>query len=118
MSRPKTLFIDIDGTLIKHHGSLSEQITNPPELLPGTLEKLNQWDREGCRIILVTGRRESVRSITEQQLASLGIFYDKLIMGIGGGRRVVINDFKPNSIEETAGHICLNRNQGIGNVEL
>lgn len=116
--RPKTLFIDIDGTLVKHHGTLSEQITEPPTLLPGVLEKLNQWDREGCRIILVTGRRESAREITEQQLRSLGIFYDYLLMGLGGGKRIIINDFKPNSTEETAGHVCLERNQGINNIDL
>lgn len=118
MVRPKTLFIDIDGTLIKHHGSLSDQITEPPELLPGTLEKLNQWDREGCRIILVTGRRESTRAVTERQLDSLGIFYDTLIMGLGGGKRIIVNDFKPDSTEDTAGYVCLDRNQGINGIDL
>ena len=38
MYKSKTIFCDIDGTLIKHHGSLSKQITNKPEILEGTLK--------------------------------------------------------------------------------
>ena len=43
--------------------------------------------------------------------------YDQLIMGIGGGQRVLINDLKPDG-SLTAGAINLNRNQGISNLEL
>ena len=35
------------------------------------------------------------------------------IMGLGGGNRVVINDFKPNSTIPTAEAICLERNKGL-----
>ena len=52
-------------------------------------------------IILTTGRKEGMRRITEQQLESAGIVYDKLIMGIGGGARVLINDLKPDRNGDT-----------------
>ena len=96
--RPKTLFFDIDGTLIKHvpPGNLNENVFS---LLPCTIEKLHDCDRRGYNIILTTGRRESLRSLTEAQLKKAGIFYDSLVMGIGGGQRVLVNDKKPDGTQ-------------------
>ena len=118
MYRTKTIFCDIDGTLIRHHGSLSAQIKQEPEILTNVIEKLDNWDRMCFNIILTTGRKESLRAITEKQLQDLGICYDQLIMGIGGGPRYLINDLKPNSDQPTAVAINLTRNEGIGNVEI
>ncbi len=117
MNRPKTIFLDIDGTLIDHSENIVEQFTKTPKLLKGTLEKLSEWDSKGYNIILTTGRREGVRDITVKQLAELGIFYDQLIMGLGGGIRVVVNDRKKDKEYDTAIAINLKRNEGIGNIE-
>jgi ribonucleotide monophosphatase NagD (HAD superfamily) len=117
-NRPKTLIVDIDGTLIWHSGNLHDQIFNPPKVLPGVREKFDEWDRKGCRIILLTGRKESMRQITEAQLASCGIFYDQLVMGVGGGVRVLINDLKANSTTPTAVAINVERNQGLEDVTI
>ena len=116
--RPKTIFCDIDGTLIKHHGALSDQVITSPQLLEGVLKKLNEWDGKGYNIILTTGRRESLRMMTEEQLSYIGIAYDQLVMGLGGGTRVLINDLKSNSDEPTAVAINLKRNEGVKNVEI
>lgn len=118
IDRPKTIFLDIDGTLVLHSENLSKQITKPLTLIDGTLEKLLEWDRKGYNIILTTGRRESHRVQTEKQLTELGIFYDMLIMGIGGGDRVVINDRKKNKQENTAFAINIDRNEGIKNIDI
>ena len=118
MYKNKTIFCDIDGTLIKHHGSLSRQVTSEPKILEGVVEKLDEWDRKCYNILLTTGRKESLRRITENQLVKLGIVYDQLIMGLGGGPRYIINDLKPNSEEPTAQAINLKRNGGIGNVKI
>lgn len=116
--RPKTIFCDIDGVLLMHKGDITSQHLSKPEVLPGVLEKFRDFDRAGFRIILTTGRRESTRKQTEKQLSEVGIFYDQLIMGIGGGPRILINDFKPNSTEETAIAINLERNAGLKEVEI
>jgi phosphoglycolate phosphatase-like HAD superfamily hydrolase len=116
MNRPKTIFLDIDGTLIDHSENIVEQFTKTPKLLKGTLEKLSEWDSKGYNIILTTGRREGVRDITVKQLAELGIFYDQLIMGLGGGIRVVVNDRKKDKEYDTAIAINLKRNEGIGTI--
>jgi len=117
-NRPKTLFLDIDGTLLRHHGSGNAQATIDPVLLPGVLEKLDEWDRKGYKFILVTGRHESERAATEKQLHLVGIVYDYLIMGLGGGKRVIINDNKPDSNQPTAGFVCIKRNEGIADIDI
>jgi len=116
-NRPKTIFCDIDGTLIKHRmpGKIS---STEPQILDGTLEKLHEWDKKGYNIILVTGRKESLRRQTEKELDSLGIFYDRLIMGIGGGYRVLINDRKPDSADDTAFSFCIDRDEGISKINI
>ncbi len=117
-NRPKTIFLDIDGTLVEHSENISEQYLKTPKLLKGTLEKLTEWDRKGYNIILTTGRKEGVREITVKQLAELGIFYDQLIMGLGGGIRIVINDKKKDKEYDTAIAINLQRNEGISKIEI
>ena len=117
--RPLTIFCDIDGTLVKHSKPTdSQKPTHTLELLDGTLEKLLEWDKMGYNIILTTGRKESLRRVTELQLEEAGIIYDHLIMGIGGGKRYIINDLKSNGKEEYAVAINLTRNKGIKNLEL
>ena len=117
--RPKTIILDLDGTLIYHkNAGASEQMTSNPGLLEGTLGKLNEWDKRGYNIIILTGRKEGMRGITEKYLENKGIFYDQLIMGVGGGARFLINDKKQDSDSNTAYAINLERNKGIKNVEI
>jgi len=116
--RPKTIICDIDGTLVKHELPISNtSIDKKLELLPGTIEKLSEWDTKGYNIILITGRRESMRKSTEHQLSELVIFYDQLIMGIGGGHRVLINDNKPDG-KKAAFVYNIERNKGINDIIL
>ena len=111
-NKPKTIICDIDGVLLEHRNQgLSSQLYSTP--LKGTIKKINEWDTKGYNIILITGRRESLRKKTEEQLLMYDIFYDQLVMGVGGGDRVIINDRKPNSNRDTAYAINLNRNEGF-----
>lgn len=112
MARPRTIICDIDGVLFRHQGDITNQHLKTPILLPGAIEKIKEWDLEGCTIILVTGRRESTRKHTEEQLSNAGIIYDHLIMGVASGTRVLINDKKPDG-EEAAIAINLERNKGF-----
>ena len=115
----KTIFLDIDGCLIWHNGNLSAQVTNEPKLLPGTIEKLDEWEAAEHKIILTTGRKESMRGVTEKQMEKLGIFYDQLVMGCNRGTRIVINDKKPDYPElEVAKKIEIDRNAGIKDIKL
>lgn len=114
----KTIFIDIDGTLLKHKNNLSKTLTEEPEILPGVIDKLNQWDADGHIIIITTGRKESMRKHTEEQLQKLGIFYSQLIMGLNRGERIIINDKKPYHNMTTASAIEINRDEGLINIDI
>jgi len=114
----KTIFLDIDGCIFKHHGNYSKQTTKEPIVLPGTVEKLIEWESEGHMIILTTGRKEPMRKKTEEQLTSFGIIYDQLVMGCLRGERVIINDRKVDSDMSVAKSIEVDRNKGITDIIL
>ena len=112
-NRPKTIFCDIDGTLVEHaKPTLAAKPSHSMTLLSGTKEAIETWDRHGYNVILVTGRKESLRGQTERQLSSIGIVYDRLLMGIGGGDRIIINDRKITG-RATAWSIVLDRDEGL-----
>lgn len=116
--RPKTIICDIDGTLVVHNKpSDAAKKSTELVLLEGTIDKLNEWERNGYNIILLTGRKESMRYVTENQLSQLGIYYDQLIMGVGGGPRYLVNDYKPDGTE-AAFAINVKRNEGIKNTNI
>ena len=58
----------------------------------GAREHMRKWEQQGHRIVLITGRRESVRERTESELRRLGIPFDILLMGYADGGRILIND--------------------------
>lgn len=115
--KPCSLFIDIDGTILKHLHHFSEIPTTQPELLDGVLSKINQWDSVGHRIILCTARKESARAMTEAHLHSLGLCWDHLIMGLTSGERVLINDKLTEAAKDRAVSVNLLTNQGFNHTK-
>lgn len=114
MNKSKTIFCDIDGTLIFHVGNVNQQaLSQNMTLLNNTKEAINLWDKLNYKIILTTGRKESLREKTIDDLKNIGIVYDQLIMGLGGGERILINDKKINGNKNTAYSINLTRNKGL-----
>ena len=110
----KTIICDIDGTLLNylHDRPLSERGKTDHVALPGTVERMRQWEVDGCRIIIITGRRESQRIRTVAELERVGIPYDMLLMGFADSGRVLINDV--NSKGTVKAHaVSLPRDQGF-----
>lgn len=118
MKDPVTIISDIDGTLVAHTGDITNLHLKPLQLLPGIKDKLQEWDRRKCKLILITGRRESTRKATEKQLSEVGIVFDQLIMGVSNASRVLINDRKPDSDQDTCFAINVDRNVGLEGVEI
>jgi hypothetical protein len=117
----KTLFCDIDGCLIEQIENYVDHIASGAKwkVLPGVHDKLKEWETKGYRLILTTARKEGSRQITMKMLDELGIFYDQLIMGLGIGPRVVINDLKPHKEDiRMAEAINLKRNTGLESVNI
>jgi len=108
----KTIFCDIDGTLVKYNTDVIFQSKPTPlNPLPTTKDAIKSWINSDYQIILTTGRKESMRELTMKQLADAGIIYDQLIMGIGLGTRILINDKKDK--QNTAFCVNLMQNSGL-----
>jgi mannose-6-phosphate isomerase-like protein (cupin superfamily) len=116
--KPKTIICDIDGTLLEHYGDIVMNYKSAKLPLTNVVECIKDWDKNNYHIILTTGRKESTRKVTEQQLLGQGIVYSQLIMGLPNGPRVLINDKKPNGVENTAYAVNVVRNEGLANVDL
>ena len=77
----KTIICDIDGTLLDYLHDKSAEERGEHVALPGAVEKMQQWEVMGCRIIIITGRRESERKRTVEELEKARITYDVLLKG-------------------------------------
>ena len=112
----KTVICDIDGTIFKYVGNGHYGLVhNPPKILDGVLDKFREWEKKGCRIILITGRRESVREVTEDALKQAGIPFDMLIMCFADTGRVLINDINWKG-KVKAHAVNLQRDEGFENI--
>jgi ribonucleotide monophosphatase NagD (HAD superfamily) len=115
---PTTLILDLDGCIVENKNrDIFEQLDIDLVLLPGVREKIKAWDRAGCKIYVFTGRTEGSRARTEEQLKKLNIPYTQLVMGSGGGPRVLINDSKPDG-RRTAFAYSIQPNVGFGDIEI
>ena len=87
----KTIFSDIDGTLIEQV-RFEELDANVVNVLPGVVEKMNEWYEAGHYIVLTTARPDYLRLITTLQMEKAGIRFHQLVMGIGREERILINN--------------------------
>lgn len=113
--RKITFFIDLDGCVFEHHnaGIVAQLRMSMSATLKDTLTVLNTLFNDGHIIVLITGRPESYRSMTESMLQAESVPYHQLIMGITGGLRVLVNDDKPGEGWRTCDSVCLPRNSGL-----
>ena len=120
----KTIICDIDGTLLNYlhdkpfglnsNGTSFKFEEHIP--LPGVVEKMRAWEVMGCRIIIITGRRESERKRTVAELEKTMIPYDMLLMGFADSGRVLINDVgKHGNCKAHA--VSLPRDQGFNDFD-
>jgi hypothetical protein len=115
-AKHQTFFIDIDGTLFELNKGIRYTL---PEvaILPGTIDKLEKWRREGHTIVLTTGRESARRNDLIRLLSDLRIPYDELVTGLPSGCRNIINDKKPyNPIQPMAMAYQIERNEGIAHI--
>ena len=113
----KTIFSDIDGTLIEqvNFENLDANVVN---VLPGVREKMLEWYDAGHYIVLTTARPEALRGITEIQMNKAGIRYDQLVMGIGREERILINNNSSKDPERNrAFGVPVLRDGGFENME-
>lgn len=105
-----TLFIDIDGTLVKNSSAhFPPYIGNTP-LLEGNAEIIRELYQTGkFQIILTTSRPEKYRQHTVEQMNREDIPYDGLIMGLFHAKRIIINDYSKSNPYKSCDAINLRR---------
>ena len=114
----KTIFSDIDGTLIEQvrFEDLDPNVVN---VLPGVREKMDEWYEAGHHIVLTTARPWNLELVTKQQMEKAGIRYHQLLMGIGRQERYLINNSEKLTPEiSRAIGISVKRDEGFGSITI
>ena len=92
---PKTWFIDIDGTLVKHNGY---KIDGHDTMLDGAKEYMADIPEED-KVILTTSRTDEYREQTLAFLRDNGVRFDDVIFNLPMGEWIVMNDRKPSGLD-------------------
>ena len=118
ITKNPTFFVDIDGTIVKYRkfSELSTAILTP---IQDVIDFINKSYDEGAHIVITTARPSEYELFTKQELEKLGVKYHQIIMGIGRGTRVVLNDKDPD-MPELPRAWCINftRDKGLQDVEI
>jgi predicted secreted acid phosphatase len=110
----KTIFIDLDGTLVFHNYHPNSQVDI---FLPGAIEFLINSRSKGYYCVLTTNRSESNCKGTISSLQKLINFkFDRTIFDLPVGIRILINDNKDDEVRALA--IPINRNIGLYGVDV
>ena len=110
-----TVFVDLDGTLIKHVPVPSET-GEEIQVLKGSVEKLREWGKKNYLIVLCTSREFNKTFGILHKLQKEGMIFDQVICDLPVGPRILINDSKGKEIRAIA--IPIERDTGIKAIKL
>jgi len=90
----KTLFIDLDGTLVKNSSEYFDNIWGETDGLKNNIEIINKlYDTNRCTIIITTSRKDTYKQKTIDQLNKLNIKYHNILFNLPHAQRIIINDY-------------------------
>ena len=103
----KTWFVDVDGTVLRHHTNFSlddliEKYGEDSHLHEKPIDSAIDFFKarpKKDRIIIATAREKKHIKHTLKALEYFGMPYDDYIFDLGAGPRVVVNDIKPPFVE-------------------
>lgn len=105
-----TLFVDIDGTLVKNSGQFFTPKWGETNKIKENVEMLNSLYETGkVHIILTTSRTLDYKEKTELQLKREGIKYHQIIYGLYHAKRIIINDYANSNPYKSCDSINLKR---------
>ena len=105
-----TLFVDIDGTLVKNSGQFFTPKWGETSKIDENVAMLNKLYETGkVYIILTTSRTLDYKTITENQLEKEGIKYHQIIYGLYHAKRIIINDYANSNPYKSCDSINLKR---------
>lgn len=107
----KTLFVDIDGTLVLNSGEYSKKKWGETEYIKKNVDFLIKLYNTGTiQIILTTARKSKYKDETIKQLKNFNIPYDTILFDLYHCKRYLINDFYNTNLYPSAIAINLSRN--------
>jgi hypothetical protein len=109
-SRFSTLFVDLDGTLVKNSGQYTDPKWGETDAIESNVKVINAlYDSGNVEIIITTSRNERFRQTTISQLQRHGIKFHQIIFGLVHGRRIVINDYAKSNPYKSCDAINIRR---------
>jgi len=107
----KTLFVDLDGTLVKSSGKYTPPFWGETEGIKDNVEFLNKlYDTGKVYIIITTARSSRSKKETLEQLEREGIKYHNIIFDLFHANRTIINDYGTSNPYPTCDAVNLVRN--------
>lgn len=110
-----TLFVDIDGTLVKYR-KFSELLESTPSPIQDVIDFINNHYDNGSVIMITTARPSEYEDFTKKELNTIKVKYHQLIMNCGRGTRVILNDKDPDNPIDRAIGLNLIRDCGLDNI--
>ena len=110
-SNYKTLFVDIDGVLVKGSGGkYLKPFWGDSEGIAKNINFLNKLYSTGkVHIILTTARPKSTQEKTIKQLKKEGILYNDIIFDLYHSNRIIINDYGSSNPYPTCEAVNISR---------
>lgn len=110
-SKFKTIFTDLDGTLVESTSEYIHPYHGEGKPLQNNIDTINKLVDSGfVTVIITTSRPEKARTQTTKELNSKGIKYHSLVMGLPHCQRILINDFAPSNPFPSSKSVNLHRN--------
>lgn len=107
----KTIFIDLDGTLLESTAEYIPPYHGEGKPLQQNIDTINKLIDSGfVTVIITTSRPEKERTQTEKELDNKGIKYHYLIMDLPHCQRILINDFAPSNPFPASKSVNIHRN--------
>ena len=109
--RYKTLFVDLDGTLVESSGKYNPPYWGDTPPITENVEFLNKLYNTGkVYIIITTARPSTAKDVTLKQLEKYGKLYHDIIFNLFHANRTIINDYGSSNPYPTCDAVNIPRN--------
>ena len=109
--RYKTLFVDLDGTLVESSGKYNPPYWGDTPSITENVEFLNKLYNTGkVYIIITTARPLEAKDVTIKQLKKYGILHHDIIFNLFHANRTIINDYGSSNPYPTCDAVNIPRN--------